>query len=332
MAVEIANRLDRIGLALDLHLVGLHDLLARLPDVTQPHVNPRRLHARARRVLDRLRKSIELRVEVDRPRRVDNAAVDVSAEVDLAHVTVLQHRLVARVGGPVRGDVVDGAAGGEGNPRLEAVLLHERTAEGASVTKEEQVRKGRRCGRCRCGQITHLHEGTIEVLQLLADVGHEHARLDDTLHVLAHLSVALGRRAHLVVRNIMQPLELTLLRIGDARAVVALVLDLHAVGHVARRELLEHGHRQPPLAAVLLRLTARFRCRVRTPFADAAQQRTPLRRCRKDWHRLFAAVLGGRRRLLARRRPLLRLALFLRRAVAAALAIVTIRIGISIGR
>lgn len=46
-------------------------------------------------------------------------------KVDLADVVVAQHRGVSGVGGVVSSTVVDGAAGGEGQARLQPVLLDE---------------------------------------------------------------------------------------------------------------------------------------------------------------------------------------------------------------
>jgi hypothetical protein len=58
---------------------------------------------------------------VDRPGRVDNAASHMRAKVDFADVVVLQHRLVAVVRRPMRGDVVEGAARGEGKAPFQAL-------------------------------------------------------------------------------------------------------------------------------------------------------------------------------------------------------------------
>ena len=143
-------------------------------DVAEAHGDARLLDARVGRLARSLRQQVELRVEVDRPCGVDDPPVDVRPKVNLAHVAVLQHRLVARVGRPVRGHVVERAAGREGNAGLEAVLLD---------------------------------APPVQPLQLLAHVGHEHARPDHVLHVLAHLPVALGGGPHLLVRRPLQPLQ-----------------------------------------------------------------------------------------------------------------------------
>ena len=182
---------------------------------------------------------------------------------------------------------LSGAARRKGDARLEAVLLHQRA---------------------------------VQVLELLAYVGHEHARFDHRLHVLAHLPMALGRRSDLLVRDVVEPLELTLLGVGDARLLVARVLHLHPVRHLARGELLEHGHRQAPLATVPLRLAALLWRRVRAPWLDAADDRRPLSRCGVDGH--TTAIRSGLRsgRLLPSLGSLFLFALLLGRADAASLA------------
>ena len=45
MSVEIADRFDGVRLSVDLYLVRLHYLLTSGTDVTQPDINPCRLHA-----------------------------------------------------------------------------------------------------------------------------------------------------------------------------------------------------------------------------------------------------------------------------------------------
>lgn len=57
------------------------------------------------------------------PRRT----VDVCAEVDLAHVVVLQDGGVTGVGSVVGSAVVQGAAGGEGQAGVQPVLLYQLT-------------------------------------------------------------------------------------------------------------------------------------------------------------------------------------------------------------
>ena len=219
-------------------------------------------------------------------------------KVNLADVVVLQHRLVAAVGRPVRRHVVDRAAGGEGDPRLQPVLLHQLA---------------------------------VEVLELLADVGHQHARLDRRLHVLPHLAVALRREPHLLVVDVLEALAVAQLgrRRPEPVGVVG-VLVLLADRHLARRELREHRHRRRHR---LLRAAA-LGARVAAPLADAAQLRRPLlvghppaaaaaARRRRAARRAAVALRRQRRLqlLLPRRRALLRLALFLRRALLAALAL-----------
>mmetsp|Transcript_9075 Transcript_9075/g.23732 ORF Transcript_9075/g.23732 Transcript_9075/m.23732 type:complete len:254 (+) Transcript_9075:323-1084(+) len=122
--VQVADRLDWVRLAVDLNLIRLHHLLASSADVAQPGIDARGRDTGARGLTHRLGERVELRVEVHGPRRVDDASIDVSPEIDLAHIAVLQHRLVTGVRGPVRRHMVDGASGGKRDAGLEAILLH----------------------------------------------------------------------------------------------------------------------------------------------------------------------------------------------------------------
>mmetsp|Transcript_45115 Transcript_45115/g.90097 ORF Transcript_45115/g.90097 Transcript_45115/m.90097 type:complete len:281 (-) Transcript_45115:181-1023(-) len=125
MAVQIAARFHLVRLAVDLDFVRLHHLLACGANVTQPGVDACCLDARISRLAHRLRQRVELRVKMHGPRRVDDPPVDVRAKIDLAHITVLQDGLVARVGRPMGSDMVERAPCWECNACLEAVLLNE---------------------------------------------------------------------------------------------------------------------------------------------------------------------------------------------------------------
>ena len=132
---------------------GAH-LLHCLAHVTQPHVDPRRADAHVRGLLHGVHQRVELRVEVHREGAVDDAAVDLRAEVHLHDVVVLQRGLVAAVGRVVRRHVVERAARGEAHAGLQPALL-------------DEVARA--------------------LLQRLAHVEELDARLGYPLHVLAHL-------------------------------------------------------------------------------------------------------------------------------------------------
>ena len=114
VSIQIANGLDLIGLAVELDLVGLHHLLDGLANIAEPHVYAGLADSGVCGRSDRLEQSIILGIEGDGPGAVDYVAVDVRAEVDLAHVVVLEDSVVAGVGRVVGGAVVERAAGGEG--------------------------------------------------------------------------------------------------------------------------------------------------------------------------------------------------------------------------
>ena len=140
-------------------------------------------HTRVGGVLDGIDERVVLGVEVDGPRAVNDAswlseAVAVAlphkpftcvpksilqtssycAALNMQHISAdsanLEHGGVAGVGGVVCGDVVEGAARGEGQTALQTTLVDQLTGLG---------------------------------LETLADINHGHARLDPGLHVLADL-------------------------------------------------------------------------------------------------------------------------------------------------
>lgn len=71
--------------------------------------------------------------------------VDVSAEVDLADVVVLQDGGVSGVGGVVGGAVVQGTAGGEGQAGVQPVLLDQLTGTILQTLAEPRGVKRNRC-------------------------------------------------------------------------------------------------------------------------------------------------------------------------------------------
>ena len=88
MAAEVAHAEDWVGLAVDLDLVALHDFLYGFSHIAEPHVDACGLDAFVGGFLDGLEQRVELGVEGDGEGRVDEVAVDVSAEVEFADVVV----------------------------------------------------------------------------------------------------------------------------------------------------------------------------------------------------------------------------------------------------
>lgn len=120
--------------------------------------------------------------------------VDLSAVVELDEVVALQARRVTRVGGVVRSDVVDAAAGGEGYAAV----------EGGGVRPEQAARL---------------------VLDPLADVRHEVALLQRGLHPLSRHAVALSRPPRLLhqVLEAHGALQLLLLHVAASVTVLPVV-------------------------------------------------------------------------------------------------------------
>ena len=139
--VEVSDGPDGVGLAVELDLVRLHHLLHRGADVAQPDVDAGLPDPGVRRLPDRRQQGVELGVERHGERAVDDAPADVRAKVQLHHVAVLEHRLVARVGRPVRCHVVQRTPRRERDAGVQAVCLD----EGAHAVLEPlaELRHGR---------------------------------------------------------------------------------------------------------------------------------------------------------------------------------------------
>mmetsp|Transcript_36851 Transcript_36851/g.83100 ORF Transcript_36851/g.83100 Transcript_36851/m.83100 type:complete len:333 (+) Transcript_36851:849-1847(+) len=175
VTVEVPDRLHGVDLSVDLNLVGLHDFLDSLADIAQSHVDACLLDAGIGRLLDRLGQRVVAGVEVVGESAVDDPPVDVSAEVELDNVVVLQHGLVSSVGCPVSRHMVDAATSGEGDAALGELVLDE---------------------------LSHF------VLQLLAEIDHELSWLGDRLEVLARRPVNFRPLARFLVDVALQPLLL----------------------------------------------------------------------------------------------------------------------------
>lgn len=113
--IEVLDHLDRVHLAPDLHLVGLHGLLDIATQFTDPNINACLPHTSISGILDRLEQFIVHWVESHREGSVNNASVDMRTEVDLHHIVVVQDSVVSGIGSVVRGYVVDRAACREGD-------------------------------------------------------------------------------------------------------------------------------------------------------------------------------------------------------------------------
>mmetsp|Transcript_57830 Transcript_57830/g.122656 ORF Transcript_57830/g.122656 Transcript_57830/m.122656 type:complete len:368 (-) Transcript_57830:251-1354(-) len=220
VAIEISYALDRIRLPVQLHLVAFHYLLHRLPNVTQPHVDPGRLDSRVRRRLDSLQQWIVLGIERHRPRAVDDPPIDLRPEVHLHDVIVRQHGIVPAVGRVVRRHVVEAAPGGEPYSPLQPVLPYQFSI-------------------CLLQSLAHFHE--------------LYPRLDERLRVVTDLPVHLGGVPQLGVEVGLEPLCLTKLggrdtvgvgfqrvlldlSLGEGREIIVAVF-----GVVLAAEEIDHG-------------------------------------------------------------------------------------------
>mmetsp|Transcript_4537 Transcript_4537/g.17849 ORF Transcript_4537/g.17849 Transcript_4537/m.17849 type:complete len:308 (+) Transcript_4537:328-1251(+) len=206
VSVEVADRFHGVGHPIDLTLVGLHDLLNVLADLVQGHVDAGRADALVGGLLNGFHQRLILVIEVDRPRAVDDAPLNLRAKIHLHDVVVREHGVVPWVGRVVRRDVVQAAARRKGNAPLQA-RFH--------------------------------HELSVLLLQPLAHVNELDARLDEALRVPAHLAVALRGVAHLVIHLEAQViLRSLLLRVHAERVEVVRMRQDLALGEVPRLEKL----------------------------------------------------------------------------------------------
>ena len=219
VAVEVADALDGEGLRADvlaavlqlgrrvrarrrgkLDLVALHDLLDGGADVRDADVDPGRRDAGVGRGARGVEERLVVVLEREGEGGVDDAAVDVRAEVDLDDVVLLQHDLVPRVGRVVRRAIVDAEAARKPHARDQTIAFRQ-----AVVARER----------------AHA------VLDVLGDFCERLAGLGAALRVRPDLAVHFGGVAVLVDEvAILEAVEVALFFGGGAVAVLAVVGDL----------------------------------------------------------------------------------------------------------
>lgn len=211
MAAQVADRLDGIRGAVDLALVTFHGLLYPLAYLAETHVDPGLPDARVGGILDSSEEVVVHGIEGHGEGAVDDAAVDVDANVDLHDVALLEHRLVPGVRAEVCGDVVEVQSGGETHAGLDGVAL---------------------CQAVVADQSAHA------VLDAIRDLGQRLARLDVALCPLADLAMGLGSIAVVVEEVGVEIIQMALLLVRGSIAVLVDILDLLALGvDLAREEI-----------------------------------------------------------------------------------------------
>ena len=111
MTIEVPDRLHRVHLTIQLHLIRLHDLLDGLSDIAQPHVDAGLFDPCVGRLTHCIHQRVVLGILVPREGTVDDAAIDMCPKIEFDDIIRLKDRLVAAVRGPVSRDVIDGASG-----------------------------------------------------------------------------------------------------------------------------------------------------------------------------------------------------------------------------
>ena len=166
VTAEVLDALDLVGLLLNLHLVRLHHFLNLLADVSQTDVDAGGFDSRVGRVFDCGKEVVVDGVECNSERAIGHQPSDMGSVIDLHDVAVLKHGLVANVRGPVGRAMVKTCASWERDTSFQAVRFDESSVHG---------------------------------FDLVANIHNFHARPDETLSVLASLSVDLRGTAQIVV-------------------------------------------------------------------------------------------------------------------------------------
>jgi hypothetical protein len=214
VAVQVANTLDREGLASDLALVRFHSFLDGGANVGHADVDAGFSDTSICGVLDGCQQVVVGGVEGHGEGTVDDATVDVGTEIDLHDISLLEDGLVAGVGSVVGGAVVDAQTSGETHASSDVVALLETLM---------------------AGQVTYA------ILDALSDFGKRLTGLDVLLGPLADLSVDFGGVAVLGQVVVAHAIEMSLLLVGGAVRVVVNVLADLSFGERAIGEELGNG-------------------------------------------------------------------------------------------
>lgn len=158
MSIQISDHLHRVDLALDLHLVRFHCFLDLSANLSKPGIDARLPQSRIRCVLHGLEQFVVGGIEGNGESAVDDPALDVCPEVDLADVVIAEHCIVSGIGSVMRGNVVQRAPRRKCDSRLKAFFW------------------------CQF---------SVVVLQLLANVDQSATGLDDSLGKAPHLTLHL---------------------------------------------------------------------------------------------------------------------------------------------
>ena len=185
MSIEVLDDLDLVDLSIDLNFVGLHGLLDSLPDLSESCVNACFLDTRVGSILDGFEEIVINWVEGHSKGCIDDSALNLSAEINLAHVIILQNCLISWVWCVVCSAVVDRDTSGESDTTFHWFLWG---------------------------------KGSVIVLQILTDVSQLSSWLDNSLSEPPDLSLNLGGLSQVLNVILHQSLfcfELLVLNPGD---------------------------------------------------------------------------------------------------------------------
>lgn len=126
MTIEVATALHGVHFTIEFYFMRLHDLLDLFSYFAHLDIDSGQADARLRGLTHGMQQRIIPGIEGHGPRTVDDATVDLTAEVHLHDIVLAQHRVVPTVGGVVRGDMVYRAARRKARASLQACLLKKR--------------------------------------------------------------------------------------------------------------------------------------------------------------------------------------------------------------
>lgn len=148
-------------------------------------------------ILDSSQKRVIYWVESHSESTVDNTTIELSTEIDLHHVSLVQNHLVTGVGGIMSRAVVDTKTTREAHATLEVIAFFQALVTG---------------------------QGTDRVFNALRNLSQGLARSNVLLRILTNLTVNLSTLAVLCQKVIVHAIEIPLLLVGGTVGILVQVL------------------------------------------------------------------------------------------------------------
>lgn len=141
VSVQVTNTLDRVHSSIEFDLVTLHSLLNSGTDITHANVNTGLLYLELALdytiyqntrtypntsvggILDGFKEGIVDRVKCHGEGTVNNATIEMSTEINLHDITLVENHLVSSIGSVMRGTVVNAETARETHATLDVIAL-----------------------------------------------------------------------------------------------------------------------------------------------------------------------------------------------------------------